>query len=175
MKRTKYTAGYSLIEIMLVMAISALFMTLAFPMFGYFREKAGFAGCVSHLRIIHVGLNTYMIDHEMVWPQVPDYISGEEVMEYKWWDRTLKDYGVASKHWVCPSDNSISEEEKAELKDGEVYGSYMPTLFDSIPNTAFRWKQPWVIERGAFHGDKRGPNLLMPDGSVQEGPAFMGL
>ncbi len=46
------------------------------------------------------------------------------------------------------------------------------SLFDEYPNTAFRWKQPWALERMGAHGISRGGNLLMPDGTIQEGYAF---
>jgi len=174
MKKSRSKAAFTLIEIVLVVAIMAMLLTAGFPMFGYFREKAGYAGCVSNLRIIHVGLNTYMIDHDMVWPQVPDIDVDNEQAEFKWWAEKLKDEDVAARHWVCPSDNSVSPEEKKNLGKGEFFGSYLPTMFDDMPNTAFKWKQPWVIERGSYHGEKKGPNMLMPDGTVMEGPVLMG-
>ncbi|MEZ0390178.1 MAG: type II secretion system protein [Verrucomicrobium sp.] len=174
--KPKFTPrGYTLIEMLLVLAIMALLAVTSFPMFGMFRKMAGYAGCISNLRILHVGLNTYMQDHEMVWPQVPEGGYEDENKEWKWWNDTLKDYGVATTHWVCPSDDTQRGlgEDDPDAK-GETYkGSYTVTLFDDGPNTAFRWNQPWAIERGGYHKKFEGPNMLMPDGTIMSGPALM--
>jgi prepilin-type N-terminal cleavage/methylation domain-containing protein len=169
---THTSKGYTLVEVLLVVAIAALLMTLSIPVYRVLKEKASYAGCVSHLRILHTGFTTYLSDHEMIWPQVPELSVGDETKEYKWWVETLGDYGVSRKQWVCPADRDLNDE--TDLPPGEFRGSYIPTLFDEFPNTAFRWKQPWVIERGGLHGSDKGPNMLMPDGTVQEGPAMMG-
>lgn len=161
----------------MVVVIITILVTMAVPSYSWLRERAGHAGCVSNLRIIHAGFNTYMQDHNMVWPQLPTNIiatgSGEE-QEWRWWHDTLKDHDVARTNWICPSDKQIDRDDegrKIDIKTKYV-SSYMPTTFDDLPNTAFRWKTPWVIERGGFHYKDQGPNLLMPDGTVIQGPAL---
>jgi prepilin-type N-terminal cleavage/methylation domain-containing protein len=168
--------GFSLIELLIVVAVVAVLATIAFPIYGSLRAKAQQAACLSHLRIMHVGLATYMQDHENVWPQMPEYLaegSSENDM-WEWWYFALKDYGVGPTHWVCPAEAYRPPEEKTKKPGDEYTSSYIPTYFDEAPNTAFRWAaQPWVIERGQLHGSKDGPNLLMMDGSIRQGPSMM--
>ena len=159
--------GFTLIELLLVVSIMALLATISMPLFGLLRQRAGLAGCLANMRLIGVSLNLYLQDHNMTWPQEPEKGFQEETEMWKWWEHTMTDYGVARKHWICPSDGANTVD--TNLNGENFLGSYVPTMFDEYPNTAFRWKQPWLIERGAFHGGSRGPNVLMPDGSITEG------
>lgn len=163
--------GFTLIELLLVVVIIALLATFSFPLYGTLRKKAGLAGCIGNMRLIGVSLNGYLQDHNMIWPQEPPAGFTDEKDMWRWWERTMTDYSVARKHWICPSDASANKEEN--LTGQTFFGSYVPTMFDEYPNTAFRWKQPWLIEREGNHG-ARGPNALMPDGSVIEGISLSG-
>ncbi|MFZ4767763.1 MAG: hypothetical protein ACOYMN_22680, partial [Roseimicrobium sp.] len=74
--------------------------------------------------------------------------------------------------WLCPEDARSKAETYAEGSD--FAGSYIPTEFDEVPNTAFRWsRQPWLMERGELHGEGNGGNMLMPDGSIRQTPSMM--
>jgi prepilin-type N-terminal cleavage/methylation domain-containing protein len=158
--------GFTLIELLLVVCILALLATLSFPLFGMLRQKAGLVGCIGNMRLIGVGLNVYLQDHNMIWPQEPESGFQEETEMWKWWEQTMSDYGVARKHLICPSDGGNNSD--TNLKGDTFFGTYVPAKFDEYPNTAFRWNQPWLLERAGYHG-VRGPNMLMPDGSVKEG------
>ena len=173
-KRSQVSHGWTLIELLMVAVIVAALATIAFPAFSFLKEKAGFAACVSHLRSLHTCFTNYMLDNEMVWPQVPVEqfaASEDETKEWKWWNDTLKPYGSSKALWICPADSDTQDQMHAE--GVEFAGSYIPTEFDNVPNTAFKWStQPWLLERGSLHGKKQGPNLLMPDGTVRQGHAF---
>jgi prepilin-type N-terminal cleavage/methylation domain-containing protein len=160
-------AGFTLVEILMVVIIISLLMTVSVPMYSFLRHKAGDAGCISHLRILGIGLNGYLLDHENIWPQVPESLLLNEEEEMKWWVLTLKTYGIEQKYLYCPSDEGAFE--KQEEGPDRFVGSYVITTFDEFPGTAFRWNHPWAIERGSFHDPKVGPNMFMPDGSVVKG------
>lgn len=85
---------------------------------------------------------------------------------FRFWVTALEPYGASRDTWLCPSDKLILQMSPAELKRGEFFGSYVPTPFESGPGTPFRWNQPWLIERGDYHG--KGAHILMPDGSVTD-------
>ncbi len=159
--------GFTLVELLLVTCILALLAAISFPLFGVLRKKAGLAGCIGNMRLIGVSLNVYLQEHNMTWPQEPTGGFTDETEMWRWWEHVMADYGVARKHWICPSDAASNTPEN--LGGNTFTGSYVPTMFDEYPNTAFRWKQPWLIERAGYHGGTRGPNMLMPDGSVTEG------
>jgi len=163
----KMRRGFSLVETLMVLVIVALLATISFPLYGTLRVKAGLAGCLSNMRIIGLGLSGYMQDNNMVWPQMPKGgFGGNDEALSKWWRDTLQPYGVAEKHWICPSDYQRVDE---QTKKQPFNSSYGVCQFDDLPNTPFRWKQPWVMEHSGFHGLTRGPNQLMPDGTIQEG------
>jgi len=163
--------AFTLIEMLMVLVIMALLVTMTIPVYGVLRAKAGMAGCIGNLRVIGSGLNNYMLDHNMVWPQMPQGNFNDEIQRSKWWETTLESSGVIHKNWICPNDKqSINWDSRDEFRS-----SYAVTQFDEFPSSAFRWKQPWVIERGGFHGTGNvGPNMYMPDGTIQQGYAFPG-
>lgn len=165
--------GFTLVELLMVMMIVAALATLSFPAFGYLREKARDAACIGNLRILQLGAATYMLEHDAIWPQMPEHIGlgeSEEPM-WKWWYEELKDYGVSKRHWICPSEMAAQEERHSTTD--QFHSSYIPTGFEATPNVAFYWtNQPWFIERGQMHGKNHGPNVAMPDGTVREGPAL---
>jgi prepilin-type N-terminal cleavage/methylation domain-containing protein len=162
-------SAYTLIELLIVTIIIAILATMSFPLFGYLKGRANQAACISHLRIMHGGFMGYMGDHDEIWPQMPPGMEEvAEEAEWKWWYEQLKGYGVSKAHWLCPAD--VSSRDKTFDVNDDFASSYIPTPFDGLPNTAFKWSsQPWVIERGSLHGDKQGPNILMPDGTIRQG------
>lgn len=168
----RHNSGWSLLELLIAIVILLLLYTVGSAVISFAKSKAAFATCVSNLRSLHGGFSTYLQDHGMVWPQIPESVldasEEDEEREWEWWYNTMKDYGVTKKTWLCPSD---SDTEEARLDEaGHYAGSYVPSQFDETPNTAYRWAaQPWLIERGQFHGKDKGPNLILPDGSVQRG------
>ncbi len=165
--------GFTLVELLMVIVIVSALVTLFFPLFGYLREKGRDAACIGNLRILQLGAATYMLDHDAIWPQMPEDLGTGESEEpmWEWWFEELKDYGVAKRHWICPSEVA-SEGHEHSLTD-DFYGSYIPTAFDATPNIAFYWtSQPWFIERGEMHGKNHGANIAMPDGTVRQGPSL---
>jgi prepilin-type N-terminal cleavage/methylation domain-containing protein len=173
----KNRGGFTLLELLIVAILVAALGTISFPLFGYLRTKGQDAACIGNLRILQLGAATYMLDHDHVWPQMPediDFGGGDEDPEepmWKWWFEELKDYGVSKRHWICPSEVANAEQEHSLNND--YYGSYIPTGFDPTPNIAFYWAtQPWFIERGQFHGRNHGANIAMPDGSIRQAPSL---
>jgi prepilin-type N-terminal cleavage/methylation domain-containing protein len=165
-------SGWSLTELMVAIAVVALLVTLIFPAYTFVKAKMEFAGCVSNLKALHAGLSTYTQDHGMVWPQYPHDIrdTGDEEGEDKlsvWWFETLKPYGIPRKTWLCPADRDGHEQDNENTE--HLMASYGVTLFDEMPNSAYRWLQPWVVESGQNHGKSQGPNVIMPDGQVRQG------
>jgi hypothetical protein len=125
------------------------------------KKRAHKAKCIGNMRMIHSGLNAHVLDKNY-WPQMPaEALDFEETSYFQWWIRTLEPYGVGEDVWLCPSDKV---QEKLEGKKEVFAGSYIATPFDADQYTPFRWNQPWLMERGDFHG--KGAHIIMPDGSV---------
>lgn len=148
---------------MLALAIVGLLAGIAIPSYGVFKRRAAKVTCISHMRAIHVGFDGYMQDKNM-WPQMPARaIEFDETEFFGWWIGILEPYGAGEAHWLCPLDKVQMDNSK---KKKEYAGSYIPTMFDSHSFTPLRWNQPWLLERGDFHG--KGAHVMMPDGSVFE-------
>ena len=160
MKR-RSESGLTLIEIMMVVTIIGILMAVAVPSLHMFKRRAAKATCISHMRVIHTGFDAYMQDKNY-WPQMPaSAVSMDESEFFEWWIRVLEPYGAGEANWLCPMD-TVRFDNRDDTK--QYAGSYIPTMFDPHSFTPLRWNQPWLMERGDFHG--RGAHVMMPDGSI---------
>lgn len=167
-------SGKTLLELLVVLVIVASLAALAFPLYGYFKAKASYAGCISAITSLHGGFASYLTDNQGKWPQVPKNVqrSGSHGdMLAKFWYDALKDYGITKRTWMCPGDQRVLEYLESEDHYESTYGV---TEFDDQPNRAYQWvSQPWLVESGDFHGKGMGPNVLYPDGRIERGMTLM--
>ncbi|MCG8602926.1 MAG: type II secretion system GspH family protein [Verrucomicrobiales bacterium] len=160
----RFSTGFTLVELMVTIGIIALLLAVSAPLLESFRAKARKAKCISHLRTIHSGLLGYTTDKGH-WPQMEeDRFDFDENEFFEFWVTVTEPYGVSRDTWVCPSDKKLEYLPKRERD--KYIGSYVTTRFDDKAQTPFRWNQPWVMERGNFHG--KGSHMLLPDGSVHD-------
>ena len=149
--------GFTLVELIAVMALLAILLALTFPEIGRYLRKAGEVRCIGNMHSITGALHSYLPDHGMVWPQGPTPEAG--VAWESFWIGVLQPYGVGAKTWACPTISSDSDSEGSKVH-------YTPTLFPATPNIANRWAtHPWLIERANAHGN--GALICFPDGSVK--------
>ena len=158
--------GYTILELIVVVALVLTLLGVVVPLTSTYMDRAKKAKCLSHMRTIHSGIMGYVqeVGH---WPQmdVEKWDHTEEEF-FKFWVTVTEDHGLNRETWLCPSDRALERKMQKEADPDKYFGSYIPTRFDEHPATPFRWNQPWVIERGGFHG--KGPHVLMPDGSIHE-------
>lgn len=152
--------GFTLIELLFVVVVIVILAGISIPSYRTYRTRAEKAVCLSQMRVIHVGLDSYLMDKNQ-WPQIPAdifYLEKENLF-WKWWILTLEPYGPSEQTWLCPSDKLQRESQD------EYSGSYMPAKFDAHHFTPYRWAgQPWLVERGKLH--KGGAHIMLPDGSI---------
>lgn len=159
-----------MIEILVVVVIMSLLLSLVIPLTGHFRRKGQDAVCISNLRSLHSYFSGYLLDHAMIWPQLPEALesgdggSDDNDQLAEFWIKTLEPYGAHRDTWLCPSERTTFAD---DFSENAYNSSYIVTSFDNTPNIAYQWaKQPWLIERGGFHsGDA---NRVLPDGSIQK-------
>src|SRR5437879_4993913 len=60
--------GVSLVELLAVIALLAILGAIGVPAYQRVMQNAYAAGCVSNLRQLGAGLNTYLVDHDMTMP-----------------------------------------------------------------------------------------------------------
>jgi type II secretory pathway pseudopilin PulG len=157
--------AFTLLELLASICIIGTLVALSFPAYGRFKSKAHQAACVSNLRALH-GAFAAAIQDQGHWPQPPlEEGEWDENRYFKWWVTEMEKYGASENTWRCPADKTRLEMEQQISSDKDFFsGSYVPSHFDKIPSSPFRYNQPWVVERGGNHG--KGGHVLMPDGSV---------
>ncbi len=164
--RSRGGAGFTLVELLIVIGIIGVLTALFAPELATVRERAEAVICMGHLRSLHVSFGSYLNDYEM-WPQLPKDSNGAEVdlsvqQEDQFWLNTLKDYGADENVWRCPT----RRRSLVQSADPDVSKlDYTPTSFDDDPMTPRRWPgMPWLIDQGGHHG----VNLMVrADGAVQ--------
>ena len=96
MRRTAFT----LVEILVVVAILAILAAVLFPVFGRARENARRSSCLSNMRQIGLGIAQYTQDFDERLPfstgTTPDPLSGR-------WPNKIASYVKNTQVFVCPS------------------------------------------------------------------------
>ncbi len=157
------SSGFTVLEILVVALIVAILASLTFPIFNIVRAKAEDVNCTANLKTLHVSFAAYVAD-KREWPQAPEVIMNDEERLWKFFVEELEPYGGLQKYWSCPTHFRASIGGRPEEERPEYFSSYIPTLFDDREATPYRWRQPWLLERGDLHGN--GAKLLMSDGDV---------
>jgi prepilin-type N-terminal cleavage/methylation domain-containing protein len=75
MKRFRKSEGFTLIELLIVIIIIGILAAIAIPMFLNQREKAKDAGVKEGVHTIQVGVQSYAVDNDDVYPLTADVIA----------------------------------------------------------------------------------------------------
>jgi type II secretory pathway pseudopilin PulG len=155
--------AYSLLEIVFALAIVVILASLLLPEYPKWIAKASQARCMANMRTLHVGLSTYLNDHDNIWPQGPSPEEGTAWAVF--WINTLEQVDVPRRTWECPAiHRMLGNPPREPITDTSIH--YVPTMFDNLPGTARRWPtQPWLIERADAHG--LGALISFTDGSIK--------
>lgn len=134
--RKKFARGFTLIEMLFVIAIIMLLASLLFPVFFMVRSKARGIVCASNLRQIGLGMAQYVADYDGYYPYAVDPLDRAAP---ELWDSTpefaaaiphlpmlqdaLNPYVKSPPTWRCPSDI------------GFVAGAVVPTFLEAHPSS----------------------------------------
>jgi len=157
-----FRAGFTLLEVIAVVLVLSILLLLLVPNYQPLVQQAQGVVCAHHMRSIRNALDNYLQDHKHIWPQGPP---PQEAEWAAFWLGTLAPYDITERTWQCPTIRGMMAAGDAPADPGLAL-HYVPTMFDSTPNIAFRWStQPWLIEVADAHG--KGPLICFPDGSVK--------
>lgn len=111
--------GFSLIELLIVIAVIALLLSVLVPSLGAAKESARRVVCQQNLRQAHLGFELYREDHADVYPAAKDPISQppeQELLYWLWSGRGFRDVvgpyimrGINQDNpsvLLCPSDKT---------------------------------------------------------------------
>ena len=156
-------AAFTVIEMLVVVAILGILAALLFPNFQYILVRAEGVVCTEKLRNLYAAFSSSLNDGNG-WPQVPAGIQIGSTAEQQWWiDSSSNTMGLKSNDWQCPTLSRSMKNSSNTLQQSLI--CYLPTLFDNIPGTPRNWSaMPWFTEIANVHGS--GNLMIRADGSV---------
>jgi prepilin-type N-terminal cleavage/methylation domain-containing protein/prepilin-type processing-associated H-X9-DG protein len=95
-----FTGGFTLIEMLIVVAIIGLLAAILFPVFGRVRENARRTSCLSNLKQLTLAISLYTQDND---EYLPSYLNNN----VPWWDQ-CKSYIKSTQVLQCPSRPGIN-------------------------------------------------------------------
>lgn len=162
---TRLRAGFTLLELLIVLAIIAILGTLLIPVYGHLRDRAQKIQCMANLRSLYVAADVY-VQRNGHWPQIylKNYASGQDFANA--WIAALEPFGPDRKTWICPTIQSYLHNPDY-ITPSHARIDYVSTGFDDKATSPHQWpRQPWFIETGDVHGN--GNLIIFTDGSIAE-------
>jgi general secretion pathway protein G len=132
--------GFTLIELIVVIAIITLLAALLFPVFASVREKGRSAVCVSNLRQIGMAVALYTQDSDDLFPWGEDSIDQNSsewtgstyaptVTGMPRVDQVLSPYINSKELWRCPSDTGFASLDPSFSGYGTLVMSAVPSQY----------------------------------------------
>jgi prepilin-type N-terminal cleavage/methylation domain-containing protein/prepilin-type processing-associated H-X9-DG protein len=99
--------GFTLLELLVVVAVIALLVTLGIPVVLRYQDKTRATACMSNLRVLGSALNLYLADNNAVMPELR--LGRERVTEdVPVIDNTLDRYTGSKRPFACPADSKFA-------------------------------------------------------------------
>ena len=159
-------AGFTVLEIVIVIGIIAILAVLLLPVIEKVRARAQRLQCVGNLRNLHVAAAQYVQDNNQ-WPQIVSSSDDEDNSGYaQEWITALAPYHVEKKSWICPTLQGLLANPDYNAPGNERV-DYFGMPFDDKPMTPYQWpRQPWFVESADVHG--HGQLIIFTDGSISD-------
>ncbi|HWL54013.1 MAG TPA: prepilin-type N-terminal cleavage/methylation domain-containing protein [Chthoniobacteraceae bacterium] len=103
--------AFSLLEILLAVAVVAVLMLLALPLTRQALDRSRSVQCVANLRTLHVAIGSYAADHQMRFPANPNVDPEKNLGTRKSWYLPLREYLPAPQAdkksaYFCPANEA---------------------------------------------------------------------
>lgn len=165
--RRKRRSGFTIVEILVVLAIISLLASILIPSFNRMKRAAQSTLCVGKLREIGIGLNNYFLDHGMTFPTLVAARESREEEEPSI-DTELLEYVGDEFVFQCPSDHiGLFERTGSSYFWNSLINGQKPGNLDMLGLTDKASGIPIASDKENFHehvGD--GVNMLYADGHV---------
>jgi prepilin-type N-terminal cleavage/methylation domain-containing protein/prepilin-type processing-associated H-X9-DG protein len=169
--------GFTLMELLVVMAVVAILASLAVPVYQRVAQNGRATACVSNLRQISVGLGAYLADHNNVMPTLQTARASTSV-NVPVIDNTLSTYITAPAVFACPADvNGYAKTTGTSYFwnvaiNGQTASnlSFLPALSQ---NTQLPSQIPIMADKEGFHPYLANKvNVLYADGHATKDLSF---
>ena len=167
-------SGFTLTELLVVMGIIALLSLLANVAIHLGIEKARSTACISNLRQIYIGLQTYASDNGQQLPvMLPMRASTNDPGPTL--DTALTAYLPNSSTFHCPADSVVFAQSGCSYMwayglsvnaQGQQNGS-MITLSFPLLKTTNTAQIPFISDKQSFHTTSPGAHIVYADGHIQ--------
>ncbi|MCX8108999.1 MAG: type II secretion system GspH family protein [Verrucomicrobiae bacterium] len=173
--RLRIDAGFTLVELLVVIAVVAILLGLVLPTLGKAKEAGRATACLSNLRQIGVALQLYVQDNENRMPEMRDVpvetTALTNVVPLPGIHTVLSNYLGSTSVLKCPSDFKKLFERTGSsygwnsLLNGQDADRLRVLTIDFNPHQI-----PVVYDKEAFHaarGPGKGVNYLYADGHIR--------
>lgn len=161
----QWRRGYTLVEVLIVIAIIVALAALIFPITRSAIAKSHQATCLGNLRSIGVGIEAYLQDHNNTMPELDAGRSAltEDVPVL---DVALHDYLENPEVFHCPADREqFQKSGSSYLWNSTQSGrNKMKLVFFGVTDNPSRI--PLVTDKEAWHPGNSGVNILYADYSA---------
>src|SRR5688500_13924616 len=103
--RRESRSGFTLVELLVVIAVIVILAAILFPVFAQVREKGRQTACLSNVKQMAAGLMMYVQDYDEVFPPVLGFEPGQTYYYQASWMNRLQPYIRNVALFVCPSAN----------------------------------------------------------------------
>lgn len=164
--------GFTLVELLVVVAIVAALLAIAMPVVNRVRATAKSVVCTSNLRQVGLALNVYLEDSD---GRMPTLANRESVNDPQPAIDTALFDGGESKVLACPADDRglFDRTGTSYFWNTTVNGQHINKLF-SIAGGSDPRRIPLVLDKEGFHPNLRDKvNTLYADGHVDKQLTFV--
>jgi prepilin-type N-terminal cleavage/methylation domain-containing protein/prepilin-type processing-associated H-X9-DG protein len=140
--------GFTLIEVLVVIAIIGVIAAILFPVIASARESAKGTTCLSNLKQLAVGLNLYAQDYNDNHPEIRPTAFGERVSFPMGWAGKLYPFIKSTDVFHCPDDSTpIDASAPSAIRYPVSYGmNGNLSLSSSLSQVASAPKTVWLFE-----------------------------
>ncbi|BCU76753.1 prepilin-type N-terminal cleavage/methylation domain-containing protein [Luteolibacter sp. LG18] len=161
MKRAR---GFTLVEILVTITIIIVLAAISVPLAKRGLGKARQSTCLSNLRSIGVGLESYLQDHNR---KMPDIAAGRSSKDddMKVLETELATYLTAKDAFKCPADGKQFAKTGCSYMWNSAVSGQLETKLTFLGKDGSP-QIPLVFDKEAWHPEPKGTNILYADFSA---------